>query len=136
MGLSSSAEFRFMSSSGAVVCVVDDDAAVRSALKFALELEGMKVRLYDGARALLDDPQLPQDGCLVIDYRMPGMDGMELVDALRARNVRLPAIIITGHANGKLHRHAAQTKVDRILEKPLSDSSLVDAVRSALAAVG
>ena len=121
-----------MSLDGAVVCVVDDDAAVRSALKFALEVEGMKVRLYDGGRALLDDPDLPQQGCLVIDYRMPGMDGMQLVDALRARAVRLPAIIITGQANGTLHRRAEHTKVDGILEKPLSGGGLVDAVRSAM----
>jgi FixJ family two-component response regulator len=123
-----------MARDGAIVCVVDDDAAVRGALKFALELEGLKVRVYDGARAVLDDPQLPRDGCLIIDYRMPDMDGMELVDVLRARAVGLPAIIITGHADARLRRHAERTKVDHILEKPLSDSSLVDAVRSALAA--
>jgi FixJ family two-component response regulator len=123
-----------MSSNGAVICVVDDDAAVGSALKFALEMEGMKVRLYDGPGAVLDDPELPKEGCLVIDFRMPGMDGLELVDALRARDVRLPAIIITGHANAGLRHRAQRTKVDRILEKPLSDGGLVDAVRSALAA--
>ena len=123
-----------MSAEAAVVCVVDDDAAVRSALKFALELEGMKVRLYDGGHALLDDPELPRQGCLVIDYRMPGMDGMQLVDALRARDVRLPAIIITGQANGTLRRRAECTRVSGILEKPLPGAGLVDAVRSALAA--
>ena len=80
---------------------------------------------------MLADPDLPREGCLVIDYRMPGMDGLELVDALRARDVHLPAIIITGDASQKLRR---STKVSRVVEKPLPDGGLVDAVRSALAA--
>ncbi len=72
------------------VLVVDDDAAVRSALKFVLEVEGFRVRLYPDAGTLLADGDLPRQGCLVIDYRMPGMDGLELVERLRADHVALP----------------------------------------------
>ena len=70
-----------------VVCVVDDDAAVRNALKFFLEVEGFCVRLYASSDAVLTDPDLPLRGCLVIDYRMPGIDGIELVERLRERQV-------------------------------------------------
>lgn len=127
-------DFSKMPKDGAVICIVDDDAAVRNALKFALELEGLKVRVYDGAAAMLDDEELPQRGCLVVDYRMPRMDGLQLIDALRARDVRFPAIMITGRANKDLRRLAERSGVSSVLEKPLSDGALVDSIRSALGA--
>jgi FixJ family two-component response regulator len=114
------------------VLIVDDDAAVRSALKFALEVEGLTVRLYDGPQALLDDADMPPNGCLVVDYRMPVMDGLKLVDALRARNIDLPVILITARANQELRWRAARAGVRQVLEKPLSDSALVECIRSAL----
>ena len=115
------------------VAVVDDDAAVRHALKFALEFEGLLVRLYDGAQALLADPELAQYGCLVIDYRMPEIDGLELVEALQERRLTIPVIIITGRANNGMRVRAGQIGVTAVLEKPLSDNALADAIRSALA---
>ena len=115
-----------------IVLIVDDDAAVRSSLKFALEVEGLSVRLYDGPAALLADANLPRCGCLVVDYRMPGMDGLQLVDALRARDVVLPAILITGRANEQLRRFAEMSGFSCVLEKPLSDGALIESIRSAL----
>lgn len=121
-----------MSKKSGTVLVVDDDAAVRSSLKFALEVEGMNVRLYDGPAAILADENLPRCGCLVVDYRMPGMDGLQLVDALRARDVVLPAILITVRANKQLRIFAAKSGIGHVLEKPLSDGALVESIRSAL----
>lgn len=115
------------------VLIVDDDAAVRSALKFALEVEGLVVRLYDGSTALLADRNLPKSGCLVVDYRMPGMDGLQLVEVLRARAVALPVILITGRTNKQLRRFAERLGISHVLEKPLSDGALVESIRSALA---
>ena len=114
------------------VLVVDDDAAVRSALKFVLEVEGYRVRLYDGPAALLADQCLPDRGCLVIDFRMPGIDGMALVDLLRAQHVGLPVILISSGVDKQLLRRAAQHGVSRVLEKPLSDAALVENIRLAL----
>jgi two-component system, LuxR family, response regulator FixJ len=116
-----------------VVLLVDDDAAVRNSLKFALETEGLHVRVYDGPTALLGDIDHLR-GCLVVDYRMPGMDGLELVDQLRQQGVQLPTIMITGRANKELRRQAASAGIRQLLEKPLSDGALRDAIRSALGA--
>jgi two-component system, LuxR family, response regulator FixJ len=118
------------------VLVVDDDAAVRAALKFALEVEGFQVRVYDGAAALLADGNLPARACLVIDYRMPDVDGLELVDLLRARQVALPAILISGRVNRQLRIRAERSGVIRVLEKPLSDAALVESIHLAFAPAG
>lgn len=122
-----------MSQKSGTALIVDDDAAVRSSLKFALELEGLRVRLYDGPEALLAERDLPACGCLVVDYRMPAMDGLELIDTLRARGVAMPTILITGHANTQLRIRAARSGIRQVLEKPLSDGALVESIRSAIA---
>jgi FixJ family two-component response regulator len=125
-----------MSKKPRTVLIVDDDAAVRSALKFALEVEGYNVRLYPGPEALLADADLPRCGCLVVDYRMPVMDGLELIETLRKRHVAMPAILITGRANNELRRLAARSGALQVLEKPLSDGALVEGIRQALATCG
>ena len=125
-----------MSKSPGTVLIVDDDAAVRSALKFALEVEGFSVRLYPGPEALLADTELPCCGCMVVDYRMPVMDGLALIEALRARHVTMPAILITGRASHELRSFAARSGVNSVLEKPLSDGALVESIRQALGTCG
>jgi two-component system, LuxR family, response regulator FixJ len=115
------------------VVVVDDDAAVRAALKFALEVEGFHVQLYDGPQAVLAAANLPKRGCLVIDYRMPTIDGIELVAELRRRNVTLPAILISARVTRALRDLAARSGLTCVLEKPLTDAALVENIRGALA---
>lgn len=115
------------------VIVVDDDAAVRAALKFALEVEGFNVQLYDGPQAVLAAASLPTRGCLVIDYRMPAIDGIELVAELRRRNVALPAILISARVTSALRDLAARSGLTGVLEKPLADTTLVESIRGALA---
>lgn len=117
------------------VLVVDDDAAVRAALKFALEVEGFRVQLYDGPRALLADRNLPTRACLVVDHHMPEVDGIELVGKLRHRDVTLPVILISGRMNEQIRSRARRSGLTRILEKPLSDAALVDNIRAALGGV-
>jgi len=114
-----------------VVVVIDDDPAVLGALKFSLELEGFQVAAYRSGSELLAETALPQSGCLVIDYKLPEMDGLDLLAALRRRNVLLPAILITSHPTTALRRRAAAATAP-IVEKPLLGDALTNAIRSIL----
>ncbi|WP_027132684.1 response regulator transcription factor [Geminicoccus roseus] len=116
------------------VIIVDDDDAVRSSLKFVLELEGLDVQAYQGGREVLADAAaLPAD-CLVVDYFMPAMTGIELIDELHRRLVHIPAILITARADADMRGQAARAGFHAVLEKPLSDEALIDTIRSLLPA--
>lgn len=119
--------------SGSIILVIEDDDAVRQSLKFALEQEGLEVHVYGSGEQLLADPALPRTGCLVVDYAMPGMDGITLVERLRQRHVTLPALLITARNSPALRERALRSGFRQVLEKPLEDSSLVDGLRHALA---
>jgi FixJ family two-component response regulator len=110
------------------VMVVDDDSAVRNSLKFSLELEGFAVRLYADGGELLGDPHLPACGCLVVDQVMPGMSGLDIVDALRQRGISSPAVLMTANASRKIRQRAAAAGV-AVIEKPFFGNALVDAIR-------
>jgi two-component system, LuxR family, response regulator FixJ len=118
-----------------VVLVIDDDPAVRNSLKFALEIEGFSVRLYPTGAELLDEKDIPESGCLVADYHLPGMNGLDLLARLRERNIRLPAILITTHPSATIRNQAALAGV-RLIEKPLLSDTLFQGIRAALGEPG
>jgi two-component system response regulator FixJ len=115
-----------------LVLVVDDDPAVRNSLKFSLEVEGFTVRDYSCANELLRESEIADAGCLVIDYHLPEMNGLEMLIRLRERRVAAPAILITSHPSASVRRHAAEAGV-RIVEKPLLGNALVEGIRNAFA---
>ena len=117
----------------APLLLVDDDPAVRTALKFALEIDGYEVETFPDAESLAARPRLPAEGCLVVDLQLPGMDGLELVEVLRRRAVRLPALLITTHPNAQVRSRAQAAGVD-IVEKPLLAETLGEAINRALTA--
>lgn len=121
-----------MPSTPGPIMVVDDDEAVRQSLQFALELEGLEVRAYASGQHLLADGKVPATGCLVVDYYMPAMDGVELLNWLRLRKIDLPAILITAKATGEIRQRALQAGFTQVLEKPLEDSALIDGIRRLL----
>jgi FixJ family two-component response regulator len=116
---------------GAVVLVVDDDPALAESLKFSLGLEGFTVETYPDGESLLGARSWPSHGCMVIDVKLPGIDGLELLRRLRERKVKLPAVLITTHPAPSLRIHAAAESVP-IVEKPLLRDELVETVRSLL----
>jgi two-component system, LuxR family, response regulator FixJ len=117
--------------SRSVILVIDDDPAVRNSLKFALEVEGFSVQAYPSGAALLQEEAIPESGCLVADYYLPEMNGLDLLQRLRERDVKLPAILITSHPNAAVRSRATSAGV-RLVEKPLLNDTLFRCIRTAL----
>jgi two-component system response regulator FixJ len=113
-----------------VILVVDDDAAVRHALGELMESAGFAVCAFSNGHDLLNEASLPAIGCLVVDYHMPAMNGLELVSALRSRGVSIPAILFTGNPTKYVRDRAAAIAV-LVVEKP--GLGLLDCVREAVA---
>jgi len=111
-----------------VIAVVDDDAAVSNSLKFSLELEGYAVRAYCSGGEFLAAGEFCDCSCFIIDQRMPGMSGMELIAELRRRKVSTPAILIISQPNKVLSARVAEACVP-IVEKPLLNNALVEKIR-------
>jgi two-component system, LuxR family, response regulator FixJ len=121
-----------MSKGQEIVFVVDEDRAVRESLKFALGLEGLAVRVCGSGAELLQHSDLPLAGCLVMECKMPIMDGFEVLDSLDARGTKVPVILLTSYATEAFRRRAATAGVKYILEKPLLNGSLLDRIHKVL----
>jgi two-component system response regulator FixJ len=115
-----------------VVAVVDDDIAVRGSLKFSLEIEGFAVRTYANGDDLLGEADLADFACFIIDQRLQGMSGFELVAAMRRQRIDAPVILITSQPTIILRERAARAGIP-IVEKPLLGTSLLERVQAAIA---
>lgn len=113
-----------------IVTVVDDDPAVCGSLKFSLELEGFGVRTFGGAAEVLSARDFDACDCFVIDQRMDGMTGLELISKLRDLKVRAPMILIVGQPNPAVRARAAKVGIP-VVEKPLLGDALIDKIRQA-----
>ena len=118
---------------GPVLVIVDDDLAIRSSLAFSLQIEGFSVRSYASGTELLSDVPVAKTNCLVIDYQLPGMNGLDLLAELRRRQVAAPAILITTHPSAAVRERAAATGV-ALVEKPLLGDALFLEIHAALRA--
>jgi FixJ family two-component response regulator len=115
-----------------IIVVIDDDPAVRNSLKFSLEIEGLTVRSYATGPELLSAGDLHRCACFVVDQKMPGMRGLDLIAALRDRRINAPAILITSQPSLLLRERARHAAVP-IVEKPLLGNALFDKIRDAIA---
>ena len=114
------------------VFLVDDEADIRASLRLLLTAEGFATRTFAAAEAFLADPGKKQ-GCLVADVRLPGISGLELLDEIRRRQLRLPVIIMTGHADIPLAVRTMKAGAVDFLEKPFTAERLTESLRRALA---
>jgi two-component system response regulator FixJ len=115
-----------------VVHVIDDDEAVRESLTFLLRAAEIPVRSYDSAKVFLATAPKAEPGCVVTDVRMPEMSGIELLHALKASNIALPVIVITGHGDVPLAVEAMKAGAQDFIEKPFDDNTVLTAIRTAL----
>ncbi|MEK9278908.1 MULTISPECIES: response regulator [unclassified Bradyrhizobium] len=123
---------RLSSAAKPTVFVVDDDAAVLGSLQFLLETDGFAVRTFRNGTALLNAAGTTGADCYVIDYKMPGINGIELAGYLRKSGGDTPVILITGYPDENISARAAAAGVTDVILKPLLDESLVKRIRRAI----
>src|SRR5271167_1114458 len=114
------------------VYVIDDDAAMRDSLNFLLDAANFEVTLFDSAMKFLDALAGLDFGCVVSDVRMPGIDGIELLQQMKALNSRFPIVIITGHGDVPLAVEAMKLGAVDFLEKPFEDDRLIGMIDAAI----
>jgi two-component system response regulator FixJ len=115
------------------VHVIDDDEAVRRSLALLLFSAGRAVRTYASAESFLHALPKTMDGCIVVDVRMPGMDGLQLQEHLTTLDVHLPVVVVTGHADIALAVRAMKAGARDFIEKPYTNERMIEAVTAALA---
>ena len=121
-----------MASAKPTIYVVDDDAAVLGSLQFLLETDGFAVRTFRNATALLNATGTRGADCYVIDYKMPDINGLELVGRLREADGDVPVVLITGYPDRNISARAAAAGVKDVLLKPLLDENLIKRIRRAI----
>jgi FixJ family two-component response regulator len=122
-----------MEVSVANVCVVDDDAPLRRAMKRLLKASGYGVETYGSAEEFLAARHVPPPDCLVLDIRLGGINGFQLYDRLRAEGLSIPTVFITGHDDVGLREQARKVGAAGYVRKPFDEQSLVTAIEAALA---
>ena len=116
----------------ATIFVVDDDGAVREAMRDLLSEDGRTVEIYASSEAFLEAYQPGGEGCLLVDARMPGMSGLELLQRLKSDGSRLPAIMITGQGDVPMAVEAMKAGAADFIEKPIRRDELFASIERAL----
>src|SRR5580765_4608618 len=115
-----------------LVFVIDDDASVRSSLKFLLSTVGLQAETFDSADSFLHKKRPDVPSCLVLDVRLPGVSGIDFQRELTAQNISIPIVFLTGHGDIPMSVRAMKAGAIEFLTKPFRDQDLLDADRVAL----
>jgi FixJ family two-component response regulator len=115
-----------------VVFVVDDDVSVREALELLIATAGWHVETFDSAEAFLARPRANVPSCVVLDYSLPRLNGLELQQHIAAQRSDMPVIFLTGHADVPMSVKAMKAGAIELLTKPFSDEVLLSAIAQAL----
>ena len=118
------------------IFVVDDDSSVREALRDLLKADGRIVETFDSCEAFLEIYHPGRRGCLVVDARMPGMGGLELLQRLQSERSQLPAIMVTGHGDVAMAVQAMKAGAADFIEKPVGYQELLASIERAMEHAG
>jgi two-component system response regulator FixJ len=111
-----------------IVHLVDDDAAIRRSVSFMLKTSGHQVHTYESGVELLKASGGLEEGCILLDIRMPGMDGLQVQEALQEKGAALPVIIMTGHGDVALAVRAMKAGAVDFIEKPFEKAALLSSL--------
>jgi len=117
------------------VHIVEDEPSVRKALRVVVESAGLRAKTYESAEEFLSENTADQAGCLVLDLRLGGMSGLQLLDRLRKNNSRLHTLMISGHGDIRAAVESMKLGAVDFLEKPLAHTVLVEKIKESLAKV-
>jgi len=115
-----------------LIAVVDDDSSLRESTQLLLRSAGYRAEVFASAREFLDSPRIDETACLMLDVRMPGMDGLELQRFLNEAQRQIPIIFITAHATDNAEQRARKAGAVDFLRKPVSEEKLLSAIQTAL----
>jgi FixJ family two-component response regulator len=119
-------------STDATIYIVDDDIAMRDSLALLLGLKGFRTQIFASAENLLAAYTTNWFGCMLVDVRMPGMDGLQLHAELSRRECTVPIVIMTAYGDVATARGALKAGAEDFLEKPVDDSVLIDVLQTAI----
>jgi len=117
---------------GPTVYIIDDDRMARESLKWLIESAGLSARVYNNGLEFLGQAEHAMSGCVLLDIRMPDINGMELYAKLKQRGNLLPVIIVTGHADVAMAVRAMKAGAYDFIEKPYNDALMLERVQSAI----
>lgn len=122
-----------MSADAGVVYIVDDDASLRSALDSLFRSVGLQTRMFESAADFMSAKISAAPGCLVLDIRLPGVNGLDFQAQLAEQGVRLPVVLMTGHGDIPMSVRGMKAGAVDFLTKPFRDQDMLDAVTTAIA---
>lgn len=114
------------------VYIIDDDTMARDSLKWLIESASLVVKEFQSGLDFLQEVNTSMSGCVLLDVRMPDINGMELHNQLKQREIELPVIIVTGHADVAMAVRAMKAGAYDLIEKPYSDSLMLELVQRAI----
>jgi two-component system, LuxR family, response regulator FixJ len=115
-----------------IIHLIDDDAAVRESLALLISTVGLRVQTWAEPEIFLREFNRADIGAIVLDVRMPGMNGLSLLDTLIGQGVDQPVLMLTGHGTVEMCRRAFKSGAAEFLEKPVNDEALIEALQSAV----
>lgn len=115
-----------------LVCIVDDDASIAASTRYLVRAFGFRAEAFSSAQEFLSSSLVEETRCLILDVRMPGMDGLELQQYLTDADKRIPIVFVTAHVNDNERRRAVAGGAVDLLLKPFSEDALFAAIQAAL----